>query len=166
MGAELVLFSVGVSPHSEPQQHVDTPIEGARPQRCNTCRSVEFILNHLATSIVPITLTANFRSGLSFHFQIVRSGPLESLPSITSSRGSPQKRKNLTHLKFESRSRTRRFPICLIRHTKTRNQLGHTSFGDDLCLVSFLGHLFNHQNQSIGDGHTWETFLTMVRPVS
>mmetsp|Transcript_63371 Transcript_63371/g.167933 ORF Transcript_63371/g.167933 Transcript_63371/m.167933 type:complete len:206 (-) Transcript_63371:541-1158(-) len=44
----------------------------------------------------------------------------------------------------------------------THNQLRHPSFGDDFCPVSFLGNLFNHLNQCIGDCHAWETLLASV----
>ena len=37
-------------------------------------------------------------------------------------------------------------------HDPSHHQLHHTSFGDDLCLVKFLGNLVNHLNQNIGDG--------------
>ena len=43
----------------------------------------------------------------------------------------------------------------------THNQLRHTSFGMIFAL-SVSSAIFNHLNQSIGDGHVWETLLASV----
>ena len=80
-------------------------------------------------------LNSMLESSFIDNFLLTMNGPRGG---ITCSRSSPKKRNNLTHLKFENRSRTIRFPTCLIRCIQMINQF---------CLVSFLDNLFNNLNQ-------------------